>query len=181
VLVVWSAFAIFGYLWNWQIDNLFVTAMLTVIGFSVHDTIIIFDRMRENLRHQAPDANFAAVTDQSIEQTFARSIRTSGTVLLTLLALLLLGGPVVRLFVMALLIGILSGTYSSIFNASPLLVLWKQWTGSPALALAAVGRPAARLVAESLAAPRPSHPTLAETVVRGGGARRKPARHKRQR
>ena len=56
VLVVWSAFAIFGYLWNWQIDNLFVTAMLTVIGFSVHDTIIIFDRMRENLRHQAPDS-----------------------------------------------------------------------------------------------------------------------------
>jgi SecD/SecF fusion protein len=181
VLVVWGAFAIFGYVWNWQIDNLFVTAMLTVIGFSVHDTIIIFDRMRENLRHQAPGANFAEVTDQSIEQTFARSVRTSGTVLLTLLALLLLGGQVVRLFVMALLIGILSGTYSSIFNASPLLVLWKQWTGSAALAPAAVGRPVARLAAESLAAPRPSHPTLAKTVVMGGGARRKPAHHKRQR
>ena len=77
--------------------------------------------MRQNLRHQAPCANFAEVTDQSIEQTFVRSVRMSGTVLLTLLALLLLGDPVVRLFVMALLIGILSGTYSSIFNASPLL------------------------------------------------------------
>jgi SecD/SecF fusion protein len=133
VLVVWGVFAIVGYVWNWQIDSLFVTALLTVIGFSVHDTIIIFDRMRENLRHQARGESFAQVTDRSIAQTFTRSIRTSGTVVLTLLALLLLGGPVIRLFVTALLIGIISGTYSSIFNASPLLVLWKQWTATPAL------------------------------------------------
>jgi preprotein translocase SecF subunit len=92
VLVVWGVFAIVGYVWNWQIDSLFVTAMLTVIGFSVHD-IIIFDRMRENLRHQARGESCAQVTDRSIAQTFARSMRTSGTVVLILLALLLLGGP----------------------------------------------------------------------------------------
>jgi preprotein translocase SecF subunit len=114
--------------------------MLTVIGFSVHDTIIIFDRMRENLRHQTRGESFAQVTEQSIAQTFARSVRTSGTVVLTLLALLFLGGPVIRLFVTALLIGIISGTYSSIFNASPLLVLWKQWTARPALARCSLQR-----------------------------------------
>jgi SecD/SecF fusion protein len=125
VLVVWGAFAIFGLAMNWQIDSLFVTAMLTVIGFSVHDSIIIFDRIRENLRHRQRGETFAEVADRSIEQTFARSVRTSGTVVLTLMALLLLGGPTVRGFVTALLIGIVSGTYSSIFNATPILVLLK--------------------------------------------------------
>lgn len=127
VAVVWGAFAIFGYFLNWQIDSLYVTAILTVIGFSVHDTIVIFDRIRENLHYKARGESFAEVTDRSIEQTFARSVNTTGTVVITLLALLLLGGPVIRLFVSALLIGVISGTYSSIFNASPLLVLWKRF------------------------------------------------------
>ncbi len=133
VLVLLGVFAIFGYFMNWQIDSLFVTAMLTVIGFSVHDTIIIFDRIRENLKLKAKGETFAEVTDRSIEQTFARSINTSGTVVVTLLALLIFGGPVIKLFVTALLIGIVSGTYSSIFNASPLLVLWKRRSGDKAM------------------------------------------------
>jgi SecD/SecF fusion protein len=128
VLVVLGLFAIMGYFFNWKIDSLFVTAMLTVIGYSVHDTIVIFDRIRENLRHRAKGDTFAHIVDSSIEQTFTRSINTSVTVIFVLLALLILGGPVVRLFVTALLIGIVSGTYSSIFNASPLMVLWKQLT-----------------------------------------------------
>lgn len=156
VLVVWGAFCILGYFLNWQIDSLFVTAMLTVIGFSVHDTIIIFDRIRENLYHRARGETFADVTDRSIEQTFARSINTSGTVVMTLLALLLFGGPTIRLFVTALLIGIISGTYSSIFNASPLLVLWKRLAGEGALLPATAGAPAA---APRPAAPRPEPPT----------------------
>jgi len=161
VFVVLGAFAIFGYFLNWQVDSLFVTAMLTVIGFSVHDTIIIFDRIRENLRHKARADTFADVTDRSIEQTFARSINTSGTVVITLLALLILGGPVVRLFVTALLIGIVSGTYSSIFNASPLLVLWKQLTGDRGPASATAGGPAPRPAArrpEPAPRPRPATP-----------------------
>ncbi len=142
VFVVLGLFAIMGFFFNWQIDSLFVTAMLTVIGFSVHDTIVIFDRIRENLRHRQRGETFAQVTDASIEQTFARSINTSLTVVITLVALLILGGPVVRLFVTALLIGIISGTYSSIFNASPLMVLWKQLTSEkrqPAVAGAGAG------------------------------------------
>lgn len=140
VLVVLGTFAIMGYFFNWQIDSLFVTAILTVIGFSVHDTIVIFDRIRENLRHRQRGETFAQITDASIEQTFARSINTSLTVVITLLALLILGGPTVRLFVAALLIGIVSGTYSSIFNASPLMVLWKQLTSEKRqLAVAGAG------------------------------------------
>lgn len=126
VLVVWGAFAILGYLLKWQIDSLFVTAMLTVIGFSVHDTIIIFDRMRENLQHRVKGENFSDLADRSIDQTIARSLNTSFTVVLTLLALFFFGGAIIHQFIGALLIGIISGTYSSIFNASVLLVLWKQ-------------------------------------------------------
>lgn len=126
VFVVLGAFAVLGYLVNWQIDTLFVTAMLTVIGFSVHDTIIVFDRIRENLHHRQRGETFSDLADRSIDQTIARSIYTSLTVVLTLSALFLLGGPSVHEFTGALLIGIISGTYSSIFNASVLLVLWKQ-------------------------------------------------------
>jgi SecD/SecF fusion protein len=126
VLVLWGSFAILGYLFNWQIDSLFVTAMLTVIGFSVHDTIIIFDRIRENLHNRARGETFQDLTDRSINQTIARSVNTSLTVVMTLIALLLLGGGQIRQFSAALLIGIISGTYSSIFNASVLLVLWKK-------------------------------------------------------
>lgn len=126
VLVLLGAFAILGWLFNWQVDSLFVTAMLTVIGFSVHDTIVVFDRIRENLHRRAKGESFIDLTDRSISQTLARSINTSLTVVITLIALVMLGGSSIKQFNSALLIGILSGTYSSIFNASVMLVLWKK-------------------------------------------------------
>jgi preprotein translocase subunit SecF len=108
-----------------EIDALFVTAVLTVIGFSVHDTIVVFDRIRENLRRER--GSFEQIVNNSILETLARSVNTSLTVLLVLLALFLFGGQSIRLFILALLIGIASGTYSSIFNASPLLVTWHNY------------------------------------------------------
>jgi preprotein translocase subunit SecF len=124
VLVVVGLFSIFGKLYGVEIDSLFVTAILTVIGFSVHDTIVVFDRVRENLP-KMPRATFTQVMDFSLTETLARSLNTSVTVILTLSALILFGGETIRWFVAALLIGIVSGTYSSIFNASPILVLWE--------------------------------------------------------
>jgi preprotein translocase SecF subunit len=126
VIVVVGTFAVLGTFFHVQIDALFVTAMLTVIGFSVHDTIVVFDRIRENRARHAGEP-FAEVVNHSVLQTFARSIMTSFTVVLTLLALFLFGGSAIRNFVLALLLGIISGTYSSIFNASPLLVVWQEW------------------------------------------------------
>lgn len=125
VIVVLGVFAILGTFFDVQIDGLFVTAMLTVIGFSVHDTIVVFDRVRENrIRHAGEP--FAEIVNHSLLQTFGRSVTTSFTVVLTLTALLLFGGSATEEFVLALLIGIISGTYSSIFNASPLLVVWQE-------------------------------------------------------
>jgi preprotein translocase SecF subunit len=124
VIVVVGIFAILGTLFRVQIDALFVTAMLTVIGFSVHDTIVVFDRIRENKTRHAGEP-FDQIVNHSILQTFGRSINTSFTVVLTLTALLLFAGASIQYFVLALLIGIVSGTYSSIFNASPLLVVWQ--------------------------------------------------------
>jgi preprotein translocase SecF subunit len=126
VIVVVGAFAILGTLIGIQIDSLFVTAMLTVIGFSVHDTIVVFDRVRENRARHAGEP-FDRIVNHSILQTFGRSITTSLTVVITLLALLLFAGEAIGTFVFALLLGIVSGTYSSIFNASPLLVVWHEW------------------------------------------------------
>jgi len=126
VIVVIGIFAIIGTFFGVKIDGLFVTAMLTVIGFSVHDTIVVFDRIRENRARHAGET-FAEVVNHSILQTFGRSITTSFTVVLTLSTLLLFGGSATQEFVLALLIGIISGTYSSIFNASPLLVVWDEW------------------------------------------------------
>ncbi len=127
VLVVLGVFSILGYLFNVEIDALFVTALLTIIGFSVHDTIVVFDRIRENLDKGSSD-NFAKVVNDSILQTIGRSLNTSITVLLVLFALLLFGGESIRWFVVALMVGIASGTYSSIFNASPILVVWHEWS-----------------------------------------------------
>ena len=124
VLVVIGIFALLGILFAVEIDALFITAMLTVIGFSVHDTIVVFDRVRENILKRRFD-NFSDIVNYSLVQTLARSINTSITVILTLFALYLLGGASIRNFVLALLIGIISGTYSSIFNASMLLVIWE--------------------------------------------------------
>ena len=125
VLVVVGIFAILGHLFNIEIDSLFVTAILTIIGFSVHDTIVVFDRIRENLRRMG-GSDFAKTVNESIIQTIDRSLNTSLTVFFVLLALLLFGGESIRWFAVALLIGVTSGTYSSIFNASPLLVLWQE-------------------------------------------------------
>jgi preprotein translocase subunit SecF len=123
--VVLGFFAILGFFFNVEIDSLFVTAVLTIIGFSVHDTIVVFDRIRENLRLNAGEA-LNPVINFSIMQTLARSVITSLTVVLTLLALYLFGGFSMRNFALALLVGIVSGTYSSIFNASQIVSLWQE-------------------------------------------------------
>ncbi len=120
-----GVFSILGELFHVEIDALFVTAVLTVIGFSVHDTIVVFDRIRENLRRQK--GSFEEIVNASILETVARSLNTSITVILTLLALFLFGGQSIRNFVLALLIGVASGTYSSIFNASQLLVTYHNY------------------------------------------------------
>ncbi|HEV7127396.1 MAG TPA: protein translocase subunit SecF [Ktedonobacterales bacterium] len=132
-LVVLGLWAIFGHFFNFKVDTLFVTAILTVIGFSVHDTIVVFDRIRENLARRTSET-FEQVVNVSLIQTMSRSLNTSMTVLFTLTALTLFGGFSIREFTLALLIGIASGTYSSIFNASMLLVVWengewRRWFG----------------------------------------------------
>lgn len=127
VLVLVGIFSLLGHFFGVEIDSLFVTALLTVIGFSVHDTIVVFDRIRENLSKNLVHS-FPEVVNNSMLQTMGRSLNTSLTVVLVLLALLLFGGDSIRWFVVALLVGVVSGTYSSIFNASPLLVVWHEWS-----------------------------------------------------
>jgi preprotein translocase subunit SecF len=123
-IFVLGVFSILGHFADVEVDALFITALLTVIGFSVHDTIVVFDRIRENLANRIED-DFTEVVNYSIAQTIVRSLNTSITVILTLLALYLFGGSTTREFVLALLIGVAVGTYSSIFNASQLLVAWE--------------------------------------------------------
>jgi preprotein translocase subunit SecF len=125
IFVVVGLASIFGVLHGWEVDALFLTALLTVIGFSVHDSIVVFDRVRENSKRYA-GSPIEDVVNHSIIQTLDRSINTQLTVVFTLTALLLFGGITIRNFVLTLLIGIISGTYSSIFNASPLLVEWER-------------------------------------------------------
>jgi len=127
VLVVFGVFAILGYFLSVELDALFVTALLTVIGFSVHDTIVVFDRIRENLNTNVDDS-FEKIVNDSILQTITRSLNTSVTVLFVLIALLVFGGESIRWFVVALAVGIVSGTYSSIFTASPVLVDWHNFS-----------------------------------------------------
>jgi len=127
VLVVVGVFSLLGHFLKVEVDSLFVTAVLTVIGFSVHDTIVVFDRIRENLGKNT-SASFSQVVNDSILQTIGRSLNTSLTVLLVLFALLLFGGESIKWFVVALIVGVASGTYSSIFNASPILVVWHEWS-----------------------------------------------------
>jgi preprotein translocase subunit SecF len=125
VLVVVGLFALLGTFFGVEIDALFVTAMLTVIGFSVHDTIVVFDRVRENKARHVGEP-FADIVNHSLLQTLGRSLTTSFTVVVVLIALLFFGGAGISYFVLALLIGIVAGTYSSIFVASPLLVVWQE-------------------------------------------------------
>lgn len=128
ILVVVGVFAILGKVWGVEVDTLFVTALLTVIGFSVHDTIVVFDRIRENLTKYI-GKKFIDIANISVIQTLGRSLNTSLTVVFVLFALLLFGGETIKWFVVALLIGIISGTYSSIFNATALLVWWEEKLG----------------------------------------------------
>ena len=125
VLVVLGIFSILGWALHIQIDALFITALLTVVGFSVHDTIVVFDRIRENMQRRSTET-FEQVVNASLVQTMVRSLNTSLTVLIVLSALTLFGGVSIRDFTLTLLIGIFSGTYSSIFNASMLLVIWEK-------------------------------------------------------
>jgi len=129
VIVVVGIFAMLGWFFGMEFDALFVTALLTIIGFSVHDTIVVFDRIRENRARHAGEP-FGAIVNHSILQTLGRSINTSLTVVVTLAALFLLGPATIRTFTLALLIGVVSGTYSSIFNASQLLAAWYEWDGA---------------------------------------------------
>jgi preprotein translocase subunit SecF len=140
VVVVVGTFAILGYFFDLEFDALFVTSLLTIIGFSVHDTIVVFDRIRENrIRHAGEP--FGAIVNHSILQTLGRSISTSLTVVVTLTALLLLGPASIRTFTLALLIGVVSGTYSSIFNASQILVAWSEWDARRKERTSLAGRP----------------------------------------
>ena len=123
-LIVLGIYAILGRHFGIEVDALFITALLTVIGFSVHDTIVVFDRIRENV-HRFHGESFARIANFSVNQTLDRSINTGLATIFTLTALLLMGGGTIRNFVLVLLIGIISGTYSSIFNATCLLVVWE--------------------------------------------------------
>ena len=128
VFLLTGVFSILGAVLHFrigEIDSYFLTAVLTVVGFSVHDTIVVFDRIRENLI-VAQRLSFEQVANLSVMQTAARSIITSFTVVIVLLSLLLFGGDTLKGFALALLIGIVSGTYSSIFNATPLLTVWRR-------------------------------------------------------
>lgn len=125
-------FAMFGRLFNTEVDSLFITSVLTVIGFSVHDTIVVFDRIRENLRvYYTKKLPFVTIMNMSVNQTMTRSINTSLTVLLTMLALYFFGGETTKDFVLAIIIGVAAGTYSSIFNASVLLAMWRNRAAAP--------------------------------------------------
>jgi preprotein translocase subunit SecF len=130
VVVVVGLFSIFGKLFNTEVDTMFLTGLLTVIGFSVHDTIVVFDRIRENSQ-RGISRDFDVVVNESLLQTLDRSLSTSLTVVFTLIALYLLGGVTIQSFVLVLLIGIVSGTYSSIAIASQLLVEWEHHNPGP--------------------------------------------------
>lgn len=128
VVFLVGTFALFGKLFGTEIDSLFVTAALTVAGFSVHDTIVVYDRIRENSRKAKRGTPIAEIANDSLNQTMTRSVNTSLSILITLLFLYLFGGDSIKDFVLAMLIGVAAGTFSSIFVASPLLVTWKEMT-----------------------------------------------------
>ncbi len=125
VIIVLGAFSLFGKLFGTEINLMFVTGLLTIIGFSVHDTIVIFDRVRENVQ-LAPTARFAENVNAALIQTLARSFNTSVTLLFTILALLWLGGSTIQAFLLVLLVGVVAGAYSSIAIAAQVLVAWEE-------------------------------------------------------
>ena len=127
VLITVGIFVILGHFFNIEIDSAFIAALLTILGFSVHDTIVVYDRTRENLLKSGSGEQFDETVNRSLNETMARSINTSLTVLVTLLAIFIFGGASIKTFTLALLVGITFGTYSSIFVASALIVDWWKW------------------------------------------------------
>jgi preprotein translocase subunit SecF len=125
VLIVMGVFSILGWLIGYQVDAMFIVAMLTIVGFAINNTCVVYDRIRENVR-KGISKDFATTVNSSILETIARCINTSLTVILTCLALYLFGGVTIQQFIMALLVGVLVGIYDSIFVAGPLLVLWER-------------------------------------------------------
>lgn len=130
VVIITGIFAVLGHFMDVEINTLFVTALLTIIGFSVHDTIVVYDRTRENLIHSSAGEDFENIVNKSVNETLTRSINTSLTTLFVLAALYFFGGATIEHFVLALMLGIVVGTYSSIFIASPLLLVWQRWSNS---------------------------------------------------
>jgi preprotein translocase subunit SecF len=126
ILITTGLFAVLGYFFKIEIDSLFVTALLTILGFSVHDTIVVFDRIREGIKRDF-SSSFETIINRSINETMIRSLNTTMTTLLVLVALFLFGGESVKYFILALIFGITIGTYSSIFIASPLLLVWNRF------------------------------------------------------
>ncbi len=125
IIIPLGVFAVLGQFYHWEVGSAFVAAILTILGYSISDTVVVFDRTRENLGRRAGES-FEVVVEKSIRQTYVRSINTSATSLLALLAIFAWGGETTRPFALALIIGIATGTYSSIFIASPLLVTWEK-------------------------------------------------------
>ena len=128
VIIPAGVFSVLGHYLGYEVDTLFVTALLVILGFSVHDTIVVFDRVRENLKHSSSNKSFPEIVGHSISQTFTRSINTSLTTLIALVILYIFGGSTTEHFSLALIIGIAIGTYCSIFIASPLLVTIERWS-----------------------------------------------------
>ncbi len=126
LLVVIGVFSLLGHFLQVEVDTLFVTAFLTTMSFSVHDTIVVFDRIREYTR-RGGRGNFSQISDQALTETMGRSLTNSFTIIFMLLSLILLGGETIRWFVVALLVGTISGTYSSPFVATPVLIFWDKW------------------------------------------------------
>lgn len=124
-LVLLGSFSLLGHFLGVEVDALFVTAVLTILSFSVHDTVVVYDRIRESQK-LFPDASFERLADKAVTETLSRSLNNSLTIIFMLIALALLGGETIKWFIVALLIGTISGTYSSTFNAVPLLVIWNK-------------------------------------------------------
>ena len=129
VIIPLGVFAVLGRVWGYQVDTAFVAAILTILGYSINDTIVVFDRTREHLARKRSGVSFRDIVNTSVNETLTRSINTTLAVLLPLLAIFFVGGESTRPFILALIVGILSGAYSSIFVASPFLVLWQERQG----------------------------------------------------
>ena len=131
VTFVMGVFSLLGLFFNVEVDGLFLTAMLTVIGYSVNDTIVVYDRIRENLRYHGKKMSFGEIVDASVQQTLTRSINTSMTTVLALAALYFFGGVTTKDFVLAMMLGVIIGTYSSIFFCSMLIDFWTERANAP--------------------------------------------------